>query len=138
MINFLIYFYYRLTLYYRNQKDESQRRGNAYITFCFAMIVHLKTIEYFLDSFVLNGSLVEHYMSFDIYTRRFIYAPLATLPMFLIVYFYYKKHKYTINEKLRLFAQESNLENQKGKRKVIMYIIFSLFFLGLSFTSSKW
>ena len=138
MINFLIYLYYRIILYYSNQKDESQRWGNSYITFCFALIINLKTIEYFLDSFVFNGSLVQHYMSFDKYTRRFIYAPLVTLPIFLTVYFYYKSNKKYVDEKLKLYQQETEFEQKKGKRKMLIYLVCTVILFVLSFTSSKW
>lgn len=125
-------------LFYGNQKDESQRRVNSFITFCFAMIIHLKTVEYFLDSFVFNGSLVGHFMSFDKFTQRFIYAPLVTIPIFLLVYFYYKKNKKKIDEKLKFFQLESELEKNKGRMKIITYLVTSFILLVLSFTSSKW
>ncbi len=138
MINFLIYFYYRITLYYSNQNNESQRRGNSFITFCFAMIIHQMTLEYFLDSLVFHGTIGEFFNSFDKNTRRFIYAPLVTLPVFLIVYFYNKKNKKMIDEKLKFFQQESVKEKQRGKKKIIIYIVCSLVLLVLAFTSSKW
>lgn len=95
------------------------------------------TIEFFLDGLFLNGLLNENYFINDKYTRRFIIAPLVALPIFMIVYFYYRRNKKKVNEKLKTFSQETLAEEKQGKTKVMIYLIATVILLISSILSSK-
>jgi hypothetical protein len=140
MINFHIYLFHRLHLYFNSEdnEDENYIKARAFIGFCFVMLFHFMTIQNFLDAFIFNGNILDHYFSYDKYTRRFIYAPIVTSPLFLGIYVYYRLNRNRIDEKLLQFKNESELDSKKGKKKIIIYLICTLILLALSITSTKW
>lgn len=131
MVNFLSYFFFRLTLYYNNQGSRFRMRLHAYIALCFCLLINQMTIEFFLFKEILNNT----YFSYDKYIRRFIIAPLYALPIFLFVYIYYIVNRKKVEEKIKSFTNESIEESKRGKRYVFIYLLATVLLFLLSIVS---
>ena len=137
MLNFLTYLYYRINCYYQGESSRFQQRLNAYFSFCLVFVIQLMSLQFFLDSFIFEGGLNDNYFSHDPYTRRFLIAPRLAIPIFVLVYVYYRMDKKRFEVKMRTFSQESPEERDKGKKRVKKFLIGTVLFFVLSILSAR-
>jgi hypothetical protein len=86
--------------------------------------------------YFLGGGLNDDYFSHDPYTRRFLIAPRLAIPIFVLVYVYYRMDKKRFEVKMRTFSQESPEERDKGKKRVKKFLIGTVLFFVLSILSA--
>lgn len=132
MIRFFIYFYYFFKDYNRNENVFNQK-VNSFIAVIGIILINILTIWNYSSTFldVLNLSDLVTF-NYGYLTNKLISA-LIVSPILFLVLIYYKFNKFKIDEVLRSFEQESNVERRKNRLKVWVYFISSLILLFSSF-----
>ncbi len=131
MIKFLIYFYYFFWDYHKDT-DAARQNFSAYIAVTGILLINLLSIWGFASSFI-GIPYLSHFVNFNSgFLINKLSAFLFVLPIFLIVYIYYKINSNEVDNLLNLFDKESKQERRKNRTKIWIYFIISV---GLLFCS---
>jgi len=129
----LYYLYYRLFNYYKKSNDiEIFATISTYLVITGLLWINVCTILFFISTIFYNGhNLLDKVFSDNSMQNRFVITPLLIAPIFIVVFLLINKN---IKQKFAEFRTESLEGRQKGKVKVLVYVILSiiLFFLSIA------
>ena len=135
-MSFYNYIFYRLMGYY-NYKDPQDKWVHAFIIIGAIFLVHILTILFYVSTF-LGIDIVNSIRTGNGIFDRFITFPLAILPIYIILFLYYRKNKDLIKLKIESYKQEDIKQKRKKGVLVVLYLILTFALLLSSITSPIW
>lgn len=128
-MEFYLYLFYYIKSFY-NYKNETDRNIHAFIVFGAILMVN------FFSLFILLATLINfdfwQYRIENRFIMRFIITPILISPIYVFIFFFYKKNKPQIIGYFRRFDAEDNLNKKFHRRNAIFYIVFSIIFMYFS------
>lgn len=129
------YLFYRLNLYY-NKGIEDKDMYESYISISGYTCLYIASLMFFLDG-IFNFGIYENMRLYDKNFIKFIVTPIFFSPVYIFVYFYYKKKKEIIFKDFDEFKKESKKSKKRNGWFVGIYIGALPFILVLSMFSRE-
>ncbi len=135
-MKFYCYIFYRIKSYY-NYKESQDNYTHAFIVLGSIFLIHTLTLIIWLSK-IINFDIGNSIRTGNGYIDRFIVYPIAILPLFILLFVYYKKNKEKISQHLDSFKEESDTSKRRRGLYVVLYLVFSYLLLIATITSPVW
>ena len=132
MINLLIYYYYFFWDYHRDT-DSFRQKFSAYTATTGILLINILTIWNFSSSF-FDVPHLGSFMAFNKgYLTNKLMAFLVVLPLFLIVFIYYRFNSKKVDALIYQFDNEDEVSRTRNRMKFWIYFLGSVILLFCSF-----
>lgn len=122
---------------YYNYKDPQDKWVHAFIIIGAIFLVHILTILFYISTFV-GFDIVNSIRTGGGIFDRFITFPLVILPVYILLFAYYRKKKELIKLKIEGYSKEDVKQKRKKGALVVLYLILTFALLLSSITSPVW
>ena len=132
-MKFFIYMFYRFQYFYK-YKNPTDGWIHAFILIGALFLIHLLTIIQFIETLTKNDFMRKIRIDNGL-MDRFVLFPILIFPVYLILFFYYRKNKLHLREKIKEFKSETVSERKRKGRFILFYLTISIFLFFLSIIS---
>jgi hypothetical protein len=132
-MKFFLYILYRIKSIYR-YKNSSDGWIHAFLLLGAIYNFHILTLIGFVET-IFNIELISKIRIDNGVVDRFVLFPLLVSPVFIILYFYYKKNKVEIVFITKSFKNESAEDRKRKGIYVVIYLSITILLLFISMIS---
>lgn len=122
---------------YYNYKNPQDKWVHAFIIIGAIFLVHILTILFYISTFI-GFDIVNSIRTGDGVFDRFITFPLSILPVYMLLFTYYRKKKELIKSKMEDYSKEDIKQKRKKGVLVVLYLFLAFALLLSSITTPVW